>query len=399
MVGGRQTRQTLRRRRGLFVALLLVILPCQLVFPPEISREDSLAPAIRRSLGSNPDVPYSVRRLTSHSVLYVQAVQSFLEHRYQPTSSSPSSLARLESHKPPRVAPILQTGVRSRSFTDSAPKFFAILSLPPYRKVKPFSFPSILLDGDSLPLRRSSTGNLSYGAEQPKSFAIRPMLKAIEVICSSIWTWLRCSFEPVRHTLYLQRPKSLEENLIRQGMSFGDWVVSLENSGGFTGFLPPCSTSLYLSCGKNLAEVLPGSVLFRSSSSFKEKLLPPFSLSIERGVSSIMLPSVCFSSLIGLLSCVAVSTGPEDAIEITSVFLVDEVWTSTSHYVTILQLSDFVVKATLTHSSTVSNSLLSSIEDLSYLAMKKRSEDHFQYNRFYRFLGRDIERDTIKDKG
>ncbi|KAG2262001.1 hypothetical protein Bca52824_069080 [Brassica carinata] len=357
MVGGRQTRQTLRRRRGLFVALLLVILPCQLVFPPEISREDSLAPAIRRSLGSNPDVPYSVRRLTSHSVLYVQAVQSFLEHRYQPTSPSPSSLARLESHKPPRVAPILQTGVRSRSFTDSAPKFFAILSLPPYRKVKPFSFPSILLDGDSLPLRRSSTGNLSYGAEQPKSFAIRPMLKAIEVICSSIWTWLRCSFEPVRHTLYLQRPKSLEENLIRQGMSFGDWVVSLENSGGFTGFLPPCSTSLYLSCGKNLARGFTGS----------EKLLPPFSLSIERGVSSIMLLPPRFSSLIGLLSCVAVSTGPEDAIEITSVFLVDEVWTSTSHYVTILQLSDFVVKATLTHSSTVSNSLSSSIEDLSYL--------------------------------
>ncbi|CAN6928035.1 unnamed protein product, partial [Brassica oleracea var. botrytis] len=78
--------------------------------------------------------------------------------------------------------------------------------------------------------------------------------------------------------------------------------------------------------------------------------------------------SVCFSFLIGLPSCVAVSTGLEDAIEITLVVLVDEVWTSTSHYVTILQLFDFAVKALPTHSSTVSNSLSSSVEDLSYLA-------------------------------
>ncbi|KAF3602340.1 hypothetical protein F2Q69_00033560 [Brassica cretica] len=63
----------------------------------------------------------------------------------------------------------------------------------------------------------------------------------------------------------------------------------------------------------------------------------------------------------------AISTGSEDATETTSVVLVDEVWTSTSHYVTILQLSDFVVKAHSTHSSFVSNSLSSSIEDLSFL--------------------------------
>ncbi|KAJ4872335.1 Uncharacterized protein Rs2_46001 [Raphanus sativus] len=228
MVGRRQTRQMLRRRRGLFVALLLVALSCQLVLPPVMSREDSLAVAIRRSLGSNSDVFSSVRRQTSHDVHYVQAVQSFSEHRCQLTSSSLSSPARLESHKPPRVAPILQTGVRSRSFTGTDP------------------------------------------------------------------------------------------------------------------------------------EVLPGSVLLRSSSSFEEKLLPPLA-------SSVLLPSVCFRFLIGLLSCVAVSTGPEDTIGITLVFLVDEVWISTSHYVTILQLSDFIVKATSTHSSTVSNSLSSSVEDLSCL--------------------------------
>ncbi|CAN7066202.1 unnamed protein product, partial [Brassica oleracea var. botrytis] len=62
-----------------------------------------------------------------------------------------------------------------------------------------------------------------------------------------------------------------------------------------------------------------------------------------------------------LLSCVAVSTGPEDANEITSIFLVDEVWTLTSHYVTILPLFDFVVKVPSTHSSTVLNSLSSNV--------------------------------------
>ncbi|KAF2563471.1 hypothetical protein F2Q70_00017838 [Brassica cretica] len=34
---------------------------------------------------------------------------------------------------------------------------------------------------------------------------------------------------------------------------------------------------------------------------------------------------VCFSFFIGLYSCGAVSTGPEDTTEITSVVLVDEV--------------------------------------------------------------------------
>nr|AAZ67609.1 80A08_24 [Brassica rapa subsp. pekinensis] len=341
MVGGRRTRQTLRRRRGLFVVLLPVVLSFRLIFTPAMSREDSLATAILRSSDSKADVSPSVRRQTSHSVHYVQAVQLLSKRRYQTTNSNPWSQARLESHKPPRVAPILQTGVRSRSFTN----------------------------GGSLPLRRSSTGDLFHGAdERPKSFVIRPMLTAlIKVISFYIWAWPICSFEPVSSTIYLQGSRSIEENLIRHVMSFGDWVSYAENSGGFTGFPPPCSTSLDFSCWKKLPEGLPGSVLIRSYSSFEEKLLPPYLLSIERGVSLVSLLSVCFSFLIVLLSCVAVSTGPEDAIEITSVFLVDEIWTLTSHYVTIPPLFDFVGKFPSTHSSTVLNSLSSSIEDLSCL--------------------------------
>ncbi|CAN6801973.1 unnamed protein product [Brassica oleracea] len=126
-----------------------------------MSREDSLATAMLRSSDSKAGVSPSVRRQTSHNVHYVEAVQLLSEHRYQTTNSSPSCPVRLDSHKPLRVVPILQTGVRSRSFTD----------------------------GGSFPLWRSSTGDLFHGADEwPKSFVIRPMLTAlIEVISFYIW--------------------------------------------------------------------------------------------------------------------------------------------------------------------------------------------------------------------
>ncbi|KAL0801146.1 hypothetical protein Bca101_056322 [Brassica carinata] len=92
-----------------------------------------------------------------------------------------------------------------------------------------------------------------------------------------------------------------------------------------------------------------------------ETISSPRALPMARDVSSDSWSSVCFDFFIGLSSCVAVSTGPEDAIEITSVVLVDEGWTSTSHYVTILQLSDSVEDFVLCP-------LSSSVEDLSCLA-------------------------------
>ncbi|KAF2539718.1 hypothetical protein F2Q68_00019432 [Brassica cretica] len=75
----------------------------------------------------------------------------------------------------------------------------------------------------------------------------------------------------------------------------------------------------------------------------------------------------CSSFYTVLLSYVAVCTGPEDASETTSVYLVGENWVSTS-LVTNFQLSDFVVKLLSTHSSFALNSLSSSHEDLSILA-------------------------------
>nr|VDD48485.1 unnamed protein product [Brassica oleracea] len=129
-----------------------------------------------------------------------------------------------------------------------------------------------------------------------------------------------------------------------------------------------CSSFMsYISLLKILPFIASEPLLSRPPSSSEEKTSPPFPFPMERDDSSASLPSVCFRFPIGLLSCGAVSTGPEDATESISVSLVDEVWTSTSHYVTIIQLSDVVVKALSTHSSIVLNSLSSSVEDLSCL--------------------------------
>ncbi|CAN6857690.1 unnamed protein product [Brassica oleracea] len=88
-------------------------------------------------------------------------------------------------------------------------------------------------------------------------------------------------------------------------------------SGGFTEIY--VSNFMYLSCLKNLPVNLPELFLSPSPFSSEEKTLPPFPLPLERDDSSASLPSVCFSFFIGLLSCGAVSTGPEDATEITSI--------------------------------------------------------------------------------
>ncbi|CAF1807768.1 unnamed protein product [Brassica oleracea] len=88
-------------------------------------------------------------------------------------------------------------------------------------------------------------------------------------------------------------------------------------------------------------------------------------LSMKGYTFSVLLLSSGFSFSTGLSSCVAVSTGPEKATEITFGFFVGESWLSTSHYVTIFQL---VVKVLSTHSSFISNSLSIFYEGLSHLA-------------------------------
>lgn len=163
-------------------------------------------------------------------------------------------------------------------------------------------------------------------------------------------------------------PNVKNEDTLQINMIFYDWSFLSEIICGFTRSSHVCNTRSYLSFGKYLPFGSLDSVFFRPFFSFEEKLLLFYLFLMERGISLVLWPSVCFSSFICLLSCGAVSTGSEDVIEITSAVFVDETWTSTSHYVTIHWLSDFVVKALSTHSSIVLNPLSSSVEDLSYLA-------------------------------
>ncbi|KAL0709444.1 hypothetical protein Bca4012_016422 [Brassica carinata] len=162
------------------------------------------------------------------------------------------------------------------------------------------------------------------------------------------WAWPVKKFEI---SIIIKSPPI--HKLVIDYLSAGLAMV-LRISGGFTG-TPFVRIVLFSACVKFLQVGSPGSVLFRSSSSLEEKISSPYPFSIERGVSSDSLPSVCFSIFISLYSCVAVSTGPEDAIEIASVVFVDEIWTSTSLFVIIFLLSDVVVKAPPTHSSIVLN--------------------------------------------
>ncbi|WZY85921.1 hypothetical protein YC2023_032305 [Brassica napus] len=88
---------------------------------------------------------------------------------------------------------------------------------------------------------------------------------------------------------------------------------------------------------------------------------------MEEDDFSASLPSFGFSFITGLLSCVAVCTGPENATEITMCCLTGEGCPSTSHYVTKSQLSDSVEYAPSTHPSFVLNLLSSYLEDLFFL--------------------------------
>ena len=97
--------------------------------------------------------------------------------------------------------------------------------------------------------------------------------------------------------------------------------------------------------------------------------LPSFA-SFIRSVLPPILWRCSSISITVLLSCGAVRSGPEDAAGFVSMSFRGADWMLTSQFkVTISLLSDHVGKATLTHSSTVLNSLSSSsFEDLSFLS-------------------------------
>nr|VDD53330.1 unnamed protein product [Brassica oleracea] len=80
-------------------------------------------------------------------------------------------------------------------------------------------------------------------------------------------------------------------------------------------------------------------------------------LSMKGYTFSVLLLNSGFSFSTGMSSCVAVSTGPEEATEITFGFLVGESWLSTSHYVTIFQLVVKTSASSIQHSMTMPKQL------------------------------------------
>ncbi|KAH0901185.1 LOW QUALITY PROTEIN: hypothetical protein HID58_040688 [Brassica napus] len=141
------------------------------------------------------------------------------------------------------------------------------------------------------------------------------------------------------------------------------WSMADVSPSSFTAWAMPMENIQDVSPSFNPAFVGKSSSI-SSSSFYEERRLPLYLLSVKGAKVSVSSPSSLFSLNTILLSCVAVSTGPEDANENTSGFLVG--WSSTSQSkVTNSQLADFVVQAPLTHSSSTSNPLSSSYEYLS----------------------------------
>ena len=142
-----------------------------------------------------------------------------------------------------------------------------------------------------------------------------------------LWAW---PFKNYEVTVYIVSPP----NLKLMSMVFDDliYVVTMQRiSGGFTGAFSLCLMS-YLSFKKNSLPVgSPG------------WSLSPYLFSMKGDDYLNSMSSFGFS------------------------FLIHEGWFSTSLYVTISMLCDSVVKATSTHSSSVSNPLSSSGEELSRL--------------------------------
>ena len=177
----------------------------------------------------------------------------------------------------------------------------------------------------------------------------------------SSWAWPSTLAKAAIPVINLLKSRNLQ-HIVSQSISV---LVSLINLKSFDGFIEVFILSLlqYHSLRKQFSVDSPDLLSFSSSSLVEDRILQSYLHSMNGDVLSDHFPSYCFSLLACLFPCVAVCTGPEGAIKITSVFLVGEGCLATS-LVTKSQLSDFAGNALSTHSSHVSNSLSTSYEDL-----------------------------------
>ncbi|WZZ25152.1 hypothetical protein YC2023_008553 [Brassica napus] len=108
-----------------------------------------------------------------------------------------------------------------------------------------------------------------------------------------------------------------------------DWSIADVSPSSFTAWARPMENIQDVSPSFSPAFVGKSSSI-SSSSSYEERRLPLYLLSVKGAKVSVSSPSSLFSLNTILLSCVAVSTRPEDANENTSGFLVSAGWSSTS---------------------------------------------------------------------
>ncbi|CAN6922285.1 BnaC01g39830D [Brassica napus] len=123
-----------------------------------------------------------------------------------------------------------------------------------------------------------------------------------------------------------------------------------------TGASKTCAIDETRHCGESFPLDSSGtSWLLVLPSSHKEWI--SYLLSMKGYTFSVLLLNSGFSFSTGMSSCVAVSTVPEEATEITFGFLVGESWLSTSHYVTIFQLVVKTSASSIQHSMTMPKQL------------------------------------------
>lgn len=428
---GRSIRRTFHRRPAHRLLVSATVLPVIFspwwIFSTATSRGGSLAIAAFGFSGSNPGDPLSGCLRTCLDVDSVRARQPFMEHRSQSKNSPFPSQGSCETSNPTKVAPFSISGASLQSISRLDPNLVGVSS-PSSPSIEIPSPPTCsLFNGGTVHHRRNASGGTScvrfmwiIGGSRSRRMIRRRRELRLFVVLLSVVLPLRLVLLPA-----MSREGSLTAALLWSSGLGSDLVVPpsdcrvssqvvdliqifqlhTELRSQPPHFISPfprrleahrtvCPAAPHLTddrsittassvpslCGEasifgawgqasHLESSLssPELALPQSPSSSEEKPLPPYTLPMVRVASSDSLPSGCYSFPIVLLSCGAVSTGPEDTSEITLVVFVDGVWTPTS-LVTILQLYDFIVKAFSTHSSIVLSSLSSSIEDLYYLA-------------------------------
>ncbi|KAH0916119.1 hypothetical protein HID58_030565 [Brassica napus] len=327
LCGGVKIRSSTRRRqiKRFIEPPLSASLALWLVFSSASSPEASSVAAVQCVSGKSPDVFFAGDCRTSLGVS-ASSVQISVRTPYSQRSPLFLSPGTDELFHPPFETPLTPSDTRSGNSS--------WLDLKSFRSFLSLSFPTMMMPAFSLlrslvGRRQSSLGDSSFNGGGKFSLGYECILG------------LSADFGP--HLPF-----------------FGAWPTKLmvKIFGGFTDVYDLCALP-YIYFMKKL--------LVGSPSHVPCSIPFPYLLSMK-GEDFSVSTGKCSSFYTVLLSCVAVCTGPEDASETTSVYLVGENWVSTS-LVTNFRLSDFVVKLLSTHSSFALNSLSSSHEDLSILAL------------------------------